>query len=412
MDCLLNVLIFDGVKTTLPHVLLVPDTFVSNDFHYAASKSKNAKKPLSRMLILLLLLISGNVNMNPGPDLNSESLLHLGTPTDFANRKGLGFLHINTRSLLPKLDSFRTWFMVANPDVVVVSETWLKPSVSDNVIRIDGYNVYRTDRKGRAGGIAIYVSSKFHVSVLLSLSIPRQFELLALQIMVANTPITTIGCYRPPSAVSETLSSLTELLSNLCKSETILLGDLNWDWLSAKSESFMLICESLNLVQLISSPTRINPSKPDSDTLLDLMLTNMAHKHVAVGVFANDISDHCTIACVRNTKLPKSNGLTVLSRCFKHFSDQAFLHDLARLNWDRLKLIPTVDDAVEFFQHHLLAVANKHAPIRKVRCKNGENPWFTKELADLIYARNKQWALARKSKSEVDWELFRNRRNR
>lgn len=107
--------------------------------------------------------------------------------------------------------------MSANPDIVVISETWLKPSVPDDVICVGGYNVYRTDRKGRAGGVAIYVSQKFPVSVLLSQSIPRQFELIALDIKVANALFTIIGCYRSPSAVHETL--WTEVLSNLNNSE-------------------------------------------------------------------------------------------------------------------------------------------------------------------------------------------------
>jgi len=35
-------------------------------------------------------------------------------------------------------------------------------------------------------------------------------------------------------------------------------------------------------------------------------LTNTPHKYSDVGVFANDISDHCVTAAVRNTKLTKT----------------------------------------------------------------------------------------------------------
>lgn len=316
-DQLLNVLIIDHIRIVFPHALLVFETVISYDCPRTSSHCKTsfiAKKSLSRTLILLLLFVSGNVNVNPGPLSNSVDLHHLPTPTEFANRYGIGFLHFNARSLLPKMDLLKTWFMSANPDIVVISETWLKPSVPDDVICVGGYNVYRTDQKGRAGGVAIYVSQKFSVSVLLSQSIPRQFELIALDIRVANAPFTIIGCYRPPSAASEALSTLTEVLSKLNNSEIILFCDLNWDWLSDKSENFKLACSSLNLVQLIDSPTRLNPSKPNSDTLLDVILTNRAHKYTAIGVFANDLSDHCAIGCVRNTKIPKLKGLN-----FYHF---------------------------------------------------------------------------------------------
>lgn len=142
---------------------------------------------LSRFLILLLLLISGNVKSNPGPELPViDSLSHLLTPLEFSSRHGLGFLHVNARSLIPKLDLFNTWFLTAKPDVVVVSETWLKPSTPNNVINVVGYNVFRCDHKGRGGGTAIYVSEKLQVTVLHSVSIPRQFELLAIQIFLGK----------------------------------------------------------------------------------------------------------------------------------------------------------------------------------------------------------------------------------
>lgn len=255
--------------------------------------------------------VSGNIHVNPGPLPSFESLYHFSTPAEFANRHGLGFLHMNEGSLLPKLDVLKTWFMLAKPDFVVISETWLKPSVSDNVMQVGGFNVFQTDRKGRAGGVAIYVSNKFNISVLLSLSVPRQFEILAIHISFPNSPLTIIGCYRPPSAVNETISSWTEVLSNFSVSEIILIGDLNWDWLSDKSDHFKSARNSLNWVQLIDSPTRVNPSKPNCDSFLDVMLTNRAHKYSASGMFANDMSDHCVIGCVRSTKILKSNGFTV-----------------------------------------------------------------------------------------------------
>ena len=57
----------------------------------------------------------------------------------------MGFLHVTATSLVPKLDIFRTWFLIAKADVVVVSKTWLKHSIADNVVHIAGFNVFRTD---------------------------------------------------------------------------------------------------------------------------------------------------------------------------------------------------------------------------------------------------------------------------
>ncbi|CAB1315477.1 unnamed protein product, partial [Coregonus sp. 'balchen'] len=40
--------------------------------------------------------------------------------TDFCSRKSLGFLHVNTRSLLPKIDQLKVWVHSSNPDVLSI----------------------------------------------------------------------------------------------------------------------------------------------------------------------------------------------------------------------------------------------------------------------------------------------------
>lgn len=66
-----------------------------HSFHQPASTHSVRRK----CFIFLLLLLSGNIELNPGPDINC-----LDTPSDFKSRSGLGVFHLNVRSLLPKLD--------------------------------------------------------------------------------------------------------------------------------------------------------------------------------------------------------------------------------------------------------------------------------------------------------------------
>ena len=349
---LLSLLILDHARCICPHSLLVLDTFILHDSPSTSSAMQSVstgKKSLSRPLILLLLLASGNVNVNPGP-LSSEGPNHLSTPADLANSHGLRFLHINARSLVRKLDLVKTWFIAAKPDIVIISETWLKPRVTDDILHIDGFNIFRCDRKSHAGGIAIYVANKFHVTTLNTIATPKEFELLALQIKISDVPLTIVGCYRFPRAVAASVPNLTAILTDLISTEVVVIGDLNLNWLNEQSDSFKADCSDLGLVQLIDSPTRHNPKRPENDSLLDIILTNAPHKFTATGVFADGLSDHCVIGCVRNTRLPKTQGLTIVRRCFKHFSEQAFLSDLANLNWEAICLIGSIDDAVSFFR--------------------------------------------------------------
>ena len=50
-----------------------------------------------------------------------------------------------------------------------------KKSISDSDIALVGYNVFRIDRAGRGGGVAIYVKSSLSISVLSSVSKPKCF---------------------------------------------------------------------------------------------------------------------------------------------------------------------------------------------------------------------------------------------
>lgn len=178
---------------------------------------------------------------------------------------------------------------------------------TDKDIAIKGYNIFRCDRPRKGGGVAIYIKNKFHATILSSVSFSRQFELLALKFeLLKGHYITVVDCYRPPSASSEALSSLSKQLSTLDFNEILLAGDFNWDWLSSVSDRFKSTCDSFNLTQLINSSACPNLKCPVKSSLLDLFLTKTPHKYSDIGIFANEMSDHCVIATVRQARLPKS----------------------------------------------------------------------------------------------------------
>ena len=215
----------------LRNMILLP----SNLPAYLKCKNSDSSS-LCRALIVLLLMISGNVHVNPGPP---DFVPYLNGPQSqnlcfnkFCNRNCIGFLHVNVRSLVPKMDQLKVWVESSNPHVLVITETWLRKSVPYPDTNITGYNLFRQDRSSKGGGVAIYSKEHLHCSVVYSKSIPKQFDLLVIQIRLAhNLSITVAGCYRPPSAPACTLEALSCALAPFTKSEFVLLGDLNWDML-------------------------------------------------------------------------------------------------------------------------------------------------------------------------------------
>lgn len=52
------------------------------------------------------------------------------------------------------------------------------------------------------------------------------------------------------------------------------MDDLNWNWLQPVLNDFKTCCDSLNLFQIVDSPTRPNIKCPEKSSLIDLILTN------------------------------------------------------------------------------------------------------------------------------------------
>ena len=143
----------------------------------------------------------------------------------------------------------------------------------------------------------------------------------------------------------------------------MLLGDLNWDMLNTLA-ILQSKLDALNITQIIKEPIRYNPKSVNTGTLIDIILTNLPSKYTSA-VFNQDLSNHCLIACVRNGSVVKQPPLITVKRSLKHFSEKAFLIDLARVSWKDIDLIPPVENAWVFFKSAFLTILYKHAPFKK-----------------------------------------------
>ena len=75
--------------------------------------------------------------------------------------KGLHFCNLNIQHIIPKLDELRIVMATENcPDILGLCETFLNPIISNNQVRIEGYDFLRKDRADiqnkTGGGILLY----------------------------------------------------------------------------------------------------------------------------------------------------------------------------------------------------------------------------------------------------------------
>jgi hypothetical protein len=124
--------------------------------------------------------------------------------------------------------------------------------------------------------------------------------------------------------------------------EVFIIGDLNCDMLKDNQESRVLasLCSSLNLTQLITSPTRVTPK---SSTLIDVIMTTNTGLVAESGVVENHISDHYLIFTELKLKLPKLKPALINVRSYKHYDRNMFLQDIAQEQWENISLADDVD---------------------------------------------------------------------
>ena len=75
--------------------------------------------------------------------------------------------------------------------------------------------------------------------------------------------------------------SLFILLSAHAHSELLVMADLNLHWLSRASDDLNVVCNELNLTQMISEPMRPNTKNPKKSIVIDVILTHRPHKYIS-----------------------------------------------------------------------------------------------------------------------------------
>ena len=266
----------------------------------------------NKFFLRILLLLSGDISLNPGPVYNNQSL-HSNERNVFRS-KGIHLIHLNVNSLLPKIDEIRYIAERTKAAVIGITESKLDQSIFQSEIQIDNYDLLRCDRNRNGGGVACYIRSD--ISYVQKDFFPNVIENIFFEILLPKTSPITVGImYRPPSQTNflEILNMTFEKV-DVDKKEIYILGDFNINmyhnnryivrddntisskFLSHDIKNYHQFCTMHGLKQLIQSPTRVTCS---TSTLIDHILTSASSRVSQKGVINVGVSDHQLIFCTR-----------------------------------------------------------------------------------------------------------------
>ena len=309
---------------------------------------------------------------------------------------------------------------------LAITETWLKPYISDAQIKLEDYSVFRSDRPDRVGGgCVLYVKDDIPISYAHSFS-DRECSLVVAFSAAKNILFSCV--YRPPDCTEKSFCSILDILrkqiSSLSSSgvpEIFIMGDLNlplfnWDVCSIPStppsSAYSLMLNFIGehfLTQVVDKPTRLSNT-------LDIILTNTPQWVAAIQTEDSHISDHKIVDCLLTVN-PTSCSLPTT----RHWDHQSFrginIHkgdyeaisaELMEVNWDELhQLCVDLDDEngelfKELIVFTVLQISLKHCPKKRPRPRNPKGP-----LDQLKRRRRKVRTriAALKASGDINWKL-------
>ena len=320
--------------------------------------------------------------------------------------------HLNVPSLFAGFNEFSNLIQELDLDLVGISETWLSNDVSSDAIAIPGYSIFRSDRAGRGGGVALYVKNMYKCQVLsFEFNFSNSFEHLWVKFKNSHRTFVIGVFYRPPhSNIMDCVNDLDNILSYIIPTsdEILCLGDININLFNINNPLSSCF-DSFNFTQVINEPTRITST---TSTLLDpIFVSNKDLVAEAGTVNADVISDHRLVLCKLNLKIKKFKQKTVTYRDFSNFDHQDFLRDLQILPWHEFLRENDVNNKIDMFNKFLLNTFNIHAPLKTVRVSKPKAPWLTANIKLLMKQRDKALKKFKNSKLINDWEYYKQLRN-
>ena len=272
--------------------------------------------------LALILLLSGDLSLNPGPVV----------------RHNVRLATTNIRSIREKTASLTDLIISKTIDILAVTETWLRPHDTASCIADISPPGYVFRHK-------------------------PQVEVVVLVFLFQNSfSGHFIWIYRPPGHPANFLEQLQDLLENVVTihSDFYIVGDVNLhlDTPSATTTTFNDILASFDTTQHVNFPIHIHGH------WFDIIITRSSCKNIQTPTVVDGLSDHNTV--IANFKVrtaPAVSKHNVFYRAFHSINIAAFMGDITTSN---LVKHPTERLSELYKQYHqiLKTLLHKQVPIK------------------------------------------------
>ena len=302
--------------------------------------------------------------------------------------------------------------MAGKFDIIALSETFLNFS-SEIDLDIPGYlQIFRKDRTGHGGGVAIFVSNFFCANRLFHLE-RCNLEVIWVEIKFNLHRFVCAVCYRPPTATNQFWDLLQDSVENAKLAgynHVVVTGDLNADPGNRPAwDSLHYFCETLNLNAIVTEPTRLTNT---TSTILDQILITSNMKAGDVQILPPiGRSDHCQVTTSISISVNKPHASRRRIWLYNQADWDGLNEAISLFDWDECFLGDDVHESAAKLTDSFIKLALTFIPNKCIVKRPWDNPWYTSELRRLRRRRDRLFRRAKRSNSAETWHLFRASRN-
>ena len=131
----------------------------------------------------------------------------------------------------------------------------------------------------------------------------------------------------------------------------------------SKTEDYLDVLYSSNLLQVITKPTRITSH---TATLIDYIYTNACTDQIIPSIVTTELSDHLPTFCFIRRQIDRLKPKRFF-RGYSNFDSETYLNDIKSADWSSVLNDPTdIHTKGRSFVEKLKGIANKHAPIKRI----------------------------------------------
>ena len=281
--------------------------------------------------------------------------------------------------------------------IIGITEHKIKDSIPTSNIEIAGYHEFIFNPTQTShGGTGFYVKDNLAVkkrdNLLLKSPGPGEFESTFLEIVFPNQKNLIIGCiYRHPSStvnVEDFSTMYLEPILSIISAENkncSLVGDFNIDLVKLNSHNNVNNYYN-NLTNHFFAPYILQPTQPQSKTLIDNIFLNTMEYCSYSGNITIQLSDHLFQFVLLEGYFHdiKPKKIIIKERNYKHFNERKFLETVQNLNIEEILCLDDKDPNISITNlynniNYLLDEFASYKKLNKHEIKFKTKPWINKK---------------------------------